>query len=186
MNFSGIVLISLIAPTKVESDLILWCGRIKSILQMASERKHFQSFVSTTPRLPVPNGSLGHIPTLVNTPRACICSVSPSWARKINNSSSCRTVPLLVLNSCFKLLRFLFLLNYTQQEVLVNELFPPTPQYNFSWILRPMGLERYDTDNRFYTSKRHTSVVIHRPSQKVNSLAQVSSLCSFCSRLSLN
>lgn len=127
MNFSGIVLISLIAPTKVESDLILWCGRIKSILQMASERKHFQSFVSTTPRLPVPNGSLGHIPTLVNTPRACICSVSPSWARKINNSSSCRTVPLLMLNSWFKLLRFLFLLNYTQQEVLVNELFPPIP-----------------------------------------------------------
>lgn len=140
MNFSGIVLISLIAPTKVESDLILWCGRIKSILQMASERKHFQSFVSTTPRLPVPNGSLGHIPTLVNTPRACICSVSPSWARKINNSSSCRTVPLLVLNSCFKLLRFLFLLNYTQQEVLVNELFPPHPPVQFQ-----LNIEAYGT-----------------------------------------
>lgn len=158
MNFSGIVLISLIAPTKVESELILWCGRIKSILQMASERKHFQSFVSTTPRLPVPNGSLGPIPMLVNTPRACMCSAFLSWAKKIISRALAElTVPLLMLDFWSKPQCFLFLLKYVQQGVLVNASFFFL-EYNFSWVLRHMRLERYDTQTSgdFIHLKGHT------------------------------
>lgn len=97
MNLSGIMLISLIAPTKLESELALWSGRIKSILQMASRRKHFQSFVSTTPRLPVLNGTLGEVTMLANTPRACMHCIFPSWAQKIKSTSSwnCGTVELV-------------------------------------------------------------------------------------------
>lgn len=76
MNFSGIVLVSLIAPTKLESELVLWSGRIKSILQMVSRRKHFQSFVSTTPRLPVLNSTLGEVTTLAHAASVLVCSAS--------------------------------------------------------------------------------------------------------------
>lgn len=95
MNFSGIVLVSLIAPTKLGRQLVLWSGRIKSILQMASSRKHFQSFVSTTPRLPVLNGTPGEVTMLAKTPRAFTHCIFLSWALKIKSMSSCGIVALL-------------------------------------------------------------------------------------------
>lgn len=104
MNFSGIVLVFLIAPTKLESELVLWSGRIKSILQMASRRKHFQSFVSTTPRLPVLNGTLGEVTMLANIPGACTHCIFLSWVPEIKSTSSCGTVALLISGSWSELL----------------------------------------------------------------------------------
>lgn len=76
MKFSGIVLVSLIAPMELESELVLWSGRIKSILQMVSRRKHFQSFVSITPRLSDLNGTLGEVTMLAHATSVFVCSAS--------------------------------------------------------------------------------------------------------------
>lgn len=106
MNFWGIMLVYLIVPTKLESELALWGGRIKSILQMASGRKHFESFVSTTPRLPVLNGTLGEVTMLANTPRAYMHCIFLSWAQKIKSMRSCGSVPLLISGFWSKLIIF--------------------------------------------------------------------------------